>query len=57
MTHSRTKTAPETTTPRKKLSLKKKTVRDLDLRGHARAVKGGQYGPATLSSRGASVSD
>jgi hypothetical protein len=41
MTRDKTKTPGETPTPRKKLSLKKKTIRDLETRGRAKDVKAG----------------
>ena len=41
MTREKTKIAGEAPKPRKKLALKKTTVRDLETRGRGKAIKGG----------------
>jgi hypothetical protein len=56
MTRTKTKAPDEAPKPRKKLTLKKATVRDLETRSGHR-VKGGQYGPAPMSTRGATTGD
>ena len=44
MTRDRKRLPGEAALPRKTLVLKKRTVRDLDLRGRGRRIKGGQSG-------------